>query len=44
MSMEYYSNGDLFSLIKRRGKLQESLAKELFLQILDGVEYIHNKA
>lgn len=44
MSMEYCSNGDLFDLVKRNGGLKEGLAKSLFLQLLEGVEFLHNKA
>ncbi len=41
--MEYCKHGDLFDLIKRSGQLSESLAKYLFTQILNGVEYLHSK-
>jgi serine/threonine protein kinase len=42
--MEYCPNGDLFDLIKRTGKMNEKLAKYLFLQLLNGVEFLHSKA
>jgi serine/threonine protein kinase len=41
MSMEYCPNGDLFDLVKKTGKLSNNLARSLFLQILDGVEHLH---
>lgn len=44
MTMEYCHDGDLFDFIKRSGKIKEGLAKYLFLQILDGIEFLHSKA
>ena len=44
MSMEYCPHGDLFELIKRVGRLEESVAKALFVQVLNGVEYMHGSA
>ena len=41
ISMEYCPKGDLFDLVKRNGKLPEKVAKHLFMQILDGVEFLH---
>lgn len=43
MAMEFCPNGDLFDLIKKNGKLQEGLAKHLFLQLLEAVEFLHSK-
>lgn len=42
--MDFCSNGDLFDLIKKHGKVNEGLAKYLFLQILNGIEFLHSKA
>ena len=44
MSMEYCPNGDLFDLVKKTGKLSENLAKSLFLQLTNAVEYLHSSA
>ncbi len=39
---EYYESGSLFGLMKQLGgKLPAVLAKSIILQILDGLEYIH---
>jgi len=43
MTMEYCQNGDLFDLVKKFGKLNEGIARNLFLQILNGLEYLHSK-
>jgi serine/threonine protein kinase len=43
MLMEYCPHGDLYELVKKSGKLSQSLAKALFLQILNGVEYLHKE-
>lgn len=42
MTMEFCRNGDLFDLVKKTGKLSEGLAKNLFHQLLDGIEFLHN--
>jgi serine/threonine protein kinase len=44
ISMEYCHNGDLFELVKRNGKINESLVKYIFGQVLNGVEFLHSKA
>lgn len=45
MCMEYCANGDLFDFMKKNGgKLSEAIAKHLFMQILDAVEFLHTKA
>lgn len=38
---EYASDGDLLSYVKERGKLTESEAKNIFLQIVQGIRYCH---
>lgn len=42
--MEYCRNGDLFDLIRRAGRLPQSLVRYLFTQILAGVEFLHAEA
>ena len=42
MTMEFCRNGDLFDVVKKNGKLSEGLAKNLFHQLLDGIEFLHN--
>lgn len=41
--MEYCSNGDLFDFVKKNGKLSEGLAKNLFHQLLDSLDFLHNQ-
>jgi len=41
--MEYLDGGDLFDQIKFGGAFTEDVSRLLFLQLVDGVEYIHNK-
>jgi serine/threonine protein kinase len=41
MVMEFYQNGDLFSLISNTGKFDPSLSKHFFMQILDAIEILH---
>ena len=40
--MEYVSGGNLCSYVKERGRLSETEARLLFLQLLAGVEYLHD--
>jgi 5'-AMP-activated protein kinase catalytic alpha subunit len=40
--MEVCGGGDLLSYVRRRRKLKEDLAKFLFAQIVQGLQYIHN--
>jgi len=35
--------GDLLTYVRKRRRLKESLAKYLFLQIIDGLRYMHSK-
>ena len=39
--MEYICAGDLFSYIKKRSKLNETVAKFIFKQIILAIQYIH---
>lgn len=41
--MEYADNGSLLELIRKSKRLSEDLARKLFRQVLDAVEYIHGK-
>lgn len=41
--LEYVAAGDLLSYIKKRNKLTEKVAKYIFKQIIEGLEYIHSK-
>lgn len=40
--LEYCSNGELFDIIACTGKFDEKYTRTLFLQILQGIEAIHN--
>lgn len=35
--------GDLLTYVRKRRRIKESVAKYLFLQIIDGLRYIHSK-
>lgn len=39
--MEYVSGGELFSLVEKKKGLSEDEARQVFRQIIDGVEYCH---
>ena len=41
--MEYAQGGDLFELVKRRGKLPETEAWRIFKQLIQAVKFIHGK-
>lgn len=41
--MEYCSGGDLFDYIVENGHIEEHEAARIFLQILDGIEYMHSR-
>jgi len=43
MVLELCGGGDLLSYIRKRRKLEESIAKVVFKQILDGLSYCHSK-
>jgi serine/threonine protein kinase len=40
--MEYASDGDLYSKVES-GQLTESLARKYFSNVIDGLEYLHNR-
>lgn len=41
--LEYAAHGDLFEYIDTRSNLSEHQAKRVFMQIVDGIEYIHSQ-
>lgn len=41
--MEYVSCGDLLSFVRKRSKLSESVARYIFRQIIDALNYMHSK-
>jgi len=42
MALEYAQYGDLFDIISVAGGIPEQLARTLFLQLVEGVQYIHS--
>lgn len=40
---EYCSGGNLCTYVKNKGKLSESEARGIFMQLLAGIEYLHNQ-
>ena len=40
--MEYASDGDLLSYIKKHGKLSEEKGRIIFRQVVEGVKHCHN--
>lgn len=40
--MDYCPNGDLYSYIVQKGKLQEEEARRIFVQIVEGLLYLHD--
>jgi serine/threonine protein kinase len=41
--MEYISCGDLLTFVRKRTKLSEKIAKFIFRQIIEALQYIHSK-
>lgn len=41
--MEYASNGQLLERIETSGKLDEPLARKLYQQLMDGMDYSHKQ-
>ena len=41
---EYASEGDLLSYVKERGRICEDEAKNIFLQVVDGIRYCHKQS
>ena len=40
--MHYCRNGELFDLVERLNGLDESIARQYFVQLLSAVDYLHN--
>lgn len=40
--MEFISCGDLLSFVRRRSRIPENIAKFIFRQIIEGIQYIHS--
>eukprot|EP01099_Mayorella_cantabrigiensis_P006452 TRINITY_DN5404_c0_g1_i1.p1 TRINITY_DN5404_c0_g1~~TRINITY_DN5404_c0_g1_i1.p1 ORF type:complete len:329 (-),score=55.20 TRINITY_DN5404_c0_g1_i1:90-1043(-) len=40
--IEYVPGGDLYNFIQKNTKLSEPRAKELYIQVVEGVQYLHN--
>ena len=43
VAFEYAAGGDLFDFVKRKGRVGEEEARIIFLQILEGVGFAHEK-
>jgi len=43
MALEVCSMGELFDFIAQTGRFSEPVARYYFSQLLDGLEYMHNK-
>lgn len=41
--MEYISCGDLLSYVRKRSRIPEIIAKFIFKQIIEGIQFIHSK-
>ena len=41
--IEYVYGGDLLSFIRKRTKLNELMAKFIFKQVIEGLDYIHSQ-
>jgi serine/threonine protein kinase len=39
--MDYAYNGNLFTFVKQKGKLEEKLACKLFMQLISVLQYLH---
>lgn len=44
LAMEYLSGGDLHDLVSRQGKLSEDVARELVVQIVRAIDFLHSHA
>lgn len=42
--MEYVSCGDLLTFVRKRSKLNETTAKFIFKQIVEGLQFIHSQS
>ena len=43
VTMELCPNGDLYDLVKKSKGLSETLARSIYTQIVDGVQYMHEQ-
>lgn len=43
IAMEYASKGDLLTLVEAFGRLPEMIARSYFTQLIEAVEYLHDK-
>lgn len=41
--MEYCAHGELFSYVVDNGRMSEAFARKIFIEILEGIKYIHSK-
>lgn len=41
--IEYVYGGDLLSFVRKRTKLNELMAKFIFKQLIEGLDYIHSQ-
>lgn len=39
--MDFCDGGDLFGVVERSSRLEESVAKEIFLQLVAGIAFLH---
>lgn len=44
MVMELCGRGELLSLVRKRGKLDETESRLYFAQLVDGLSYLHSHA
>mmetsp|Transcript_10932 Transcript_10932/g.8116 ORF Transcript_10932/g.8116 Transcript_10932/m.8116 type:complete len:156 (+) Transcript_10932:230-697(+) len=42
-AMELCAGGDLLNFVRKRRKLNEDIAKHIFKQVVDGLEYCHSR-
>eukprot|EP00111_Clytia_hemisphaerica_P001839 TCONS_00005156-protein len=43
LAMEYASSGEIFELLKKEGRRNETQARHMFRQIISAMEYLHQK-
>ena len=43
LAMEFASNGEIFELLKKEGRRNETQARHMFRQIISAMEYLHQK-
>ena len=42
--IELCAGGDLLNYVRKRRQLKEDVAKSVFKQLIEGIEYCHNKS